>query len=553
VQAILTSRIDRLPPEEKELIQTLAAIGKEFKLGLIERTVSKPDAQLQQKLDNLQGAEFIYEQPATGDVEYAFKHALTQEVAYNSILGERRKLLHERIANSIEGLFHGRLNDYLAELARHYRLSGDVEKAIRFMRLAGESAAQRCAHKEAAEFFNSALELLIQLPENRARMEMELELRLALLGSLGASRGYGSPEVESLNRITVELSDRLNEPELQFPALMFDWAFHQMRRDLETAAQSADRLLELANRAGDPFMIAHGDYARGAVFLFRGEIPAAVEKFEHARKIYQQQPLRQAPQDPGVTSLSFLALALWLSGYPDRALDASGEALSLARRLGHPLSLAVALTYRSLLQLCRREATGALEIAEEACSLASDRGFQYWSALASTYRGIALADMARHDEGISAILDGVGSYRATGSELGAALIMVGLASSYLKADRSEEVLTTVAQALANTCRTGARLSNAELYRLRGEALLKRNSTFEREAHVCFETAIATATNQQAKAWQLRATTSLARLLAKQGRRNEAHSMLTEIYTWFIEGFDTADLKEARALIDQLSG
>src|SRR5207237_3136343 len=127
VQAILTSRIDRLPPEEKELIQTLAAIGKEFKLGLIERTVSKRDVQLQQKLDNLQAAEFIYEQPATGDVEYAFKHALTQEVAYNSILGERRKLLHERIANAIEGLFYGRLNDHFAELACHYRLSGDVE------------------------------------------------------------------------------------------------------------------------------------------------------------------------------------------------------------------------------------------------------------------------------------------------------------------------------------------------------------------------------------------------------------------------------------------
>jgi len=551
VQAILASRIDRLAPEKKDLVQTLAVIGKEFKLGLIERIALKPDAQLQRKLDELQAAEFIYEQPAAGDVEYAFKHALTQEVAYDSILLKRRKLLHERTARAIEELFRDRLTDHVSDLARHYRQSGNVTKAVYFLRLAGEFAAQRSVHEEAIEFFNSALETLLQLPENRERIQMELELRLALLGSLATSRGYAAPEVETSNRAALELSAQLNDPELQFPALMFDWAFHQMRRDLETAAQTAQRVLQLANRAGDPFMIVHGNYASGAVSLFRGEIGAAVEKFEHARTVYKPRQLRQEPQDPGVVALSFLSLALWLAGYQDQALGVSNEAMSLARQLGHPLSLAVALTYRALLHLCRREAARALEISEEAQKLTYQRGFQYWSALASTYRGIAIAHTARRDEGISIILEGIGSYRATGSELGAALIMVGLGSSYLNADRIEEVLTTVAQGLANTERTGARLSNAELYRLRGEALLRSKPSYEREAHSSFETAIATARGQGARAWQLRATTSLTRLLAKQGRRGEARVMLAEIYNWFTEGFDTADLQEAKALLDEL--
>jgi hypothetical protein len=299
--------------------------------------------------------------------------------------------------------------------------------------------------------------------------------------------------------------------------------------------------------AGDPAAVDHhrvAGYERGCVgeqpddafANLRGLAPAAHRLkrphviLVHLAAIYD--PRGHLSLDgAGVTSLSFLALAIWLSGYPDRALAASDEAIALGRHLAHPLSLAVALTYRALLHLCRREAASALEMAEEAHSLTLQLGFQYWSALASAYRGIAIAAMARPDEVISAILEGIGSYRATGSELGAALIMVGLASSYLNADRTEEVLTTVAQGLANTERTGARLSNAELYRLKGEALLRSKSDFEREAHSCFETAIATALSQGARAWQSRATTSLARLLTMQGHRGEAED--TRAYLWRI--------------------
>jgi tetratricopeptide (TPR) repeat protein len=552
VQGVLAARIDRLPAGDRELLHTVAVFGREFPLELVQRMAAAPTDELKRGLSRLQAGGFIYEQPAADKIEFAFKHALTQEVAYNSILVERRKVLHERIAHAIEALFAHRLDDHLADLARHYSQSGNASKATHFLRLAGEQAGRRSAHEEAIGFFKAALAIVDRLPDNQERLQTLFNLNFALLGSLAASRGYATPEAESTASIALELAQRLNDPQLQFSASMFEWAFHQVRRDLPAALHIAERLLESANDVRDPFMIVHANYASGSVSLYRGEIRAAVEKLEIAQNSYKPGLLRQAPQDPGVLSRMSLALAQWVSGRPDRALRAGDEAISLARHLAHPLTLAFALTYQTVIYLCRREASSALEIAEEARDLALQRGFQYWNALASTYRGIALSAIGKADEGITVTLEGIGSYRATGSELGAALIMVGLASSYLNAGRIQEVLTTVAQGLATTRQTGARLSDAELYRLKGEALLRNGPGFELGARSCFESAIATARNQESKAWELRATTSLARVLAQQGRRHEARTMLAEIYGWFTEGFDTADLKEAKVLLDELS-
>jgi tetratricopeptide (TPR) repeat protein len=453
---------------------------------------------------------------------------------------------------AIESLYGSQLDAHVSELASHYSQSGDASKAAHFLRLAGEQAAQRSAHDDAIGFFKAALAMVDRLSENQERLQTKLELNVAVLGSLATSRGFAVAEMEGAADATLELGRRVDDPQLQFLVMMFQWAFHQVRHDLPTALQIAERLLESANKVGDAFMIVHANYASGSVSLYRGEIRAAVEKLETARNSYKPRQLHREPQDPGVLSLSNLALAQWVSGHPDRVLQAGAEAISLARRLGHSPTLALALTYKILLHVCRREAAIALEIAEEARDLTLQRGFQNWNALASIYRGIVLSAMGKVDEGISAILEGIGSYRATGSELGAALIISGLASSYLIADRIQEVLATVAQGLATTQQTGARLSDAELHRLKGEALLKSGPSFEPEARSCFEEAIAIARSQEAKGWQLRATRSLARLLAQQGHRDEARAMLAEIYGWFTEGFDTPDLRDAKALLDELA-
>jgi class 3 adenylate cyclase/tetratricopeptide (TPR) repeat protein len=522
VQDILAARIDRLPTDEKDLLQTLAVLGKEFTLSHLKATAVESDAAMEQMIANLQLAEFIYEQPATGDIEFTFKHALTQEVAYNSILAARRKVLHERAAVALERLYAGRLDDHASELARHFHASGNYPKAVEYLRLAGELAAKRSAHDQAIALLNSALELLVHLPDGLERMRTELEVRLALTACVAAHSGYASPELAQVNRGTLELSSRLGDPRLHFPALMFEWAFHQIRRDLGRARVTTDKLMRLADQVQEPGMIVHANYASGAIFLFRGELGSAVERLERARKVYQPQPLRYEPQDTGVTARSFLALALWISGYPARALSTSEETLNLARQLGQPLSLAIALTYRTLLHLCRREHQLALEVAEKTRRLALEGGFEFWASVSSAYHGIARAALGESEEGISEILKAIGRYRATGSELGAALIMVGVASSYLQASRLDQALAAVAQALATNERTTAQLSEAELYRLRGRAQSAKGADFEDQARANFERAIEIARRQSAKSFELRDHESVAVARNARPSRRSAH-------------------------------
>ena len=561
VQAILAARIDRLPAGEKDLLHTLAVLGKEFSLGLVRRVTGKPDDELERMLDDLQFGEFIYEQPALAEVEYTFKHALTYEVAYGSILNERRKPLHERTAEALESLFADQLDEHLPELARHYSRSGNTDKAIHYLGMAAQQAARRCAHEEAINLFNSALEMLGRVPESQQRMQREVELRLALIGSLVANHGYAAPEVAESAQRTLELSSQLGEPELHFSTLMFAWGFHLVSRDLGRARETSRELSELAERTRDPAMIVHANFASGAVSVFRGELHAARARLQQA-VAHDPPRLAWMPQDPRVVALSYLSLTMWLLGSPSAALEMAREAVARARGLGHPMSLAFALSYGAILHLCQRNPENAHELADETRTLGMEHGFRYWSALGSTYRGIAQALLGRTEEGIAETLAGIDSYRATGSALGAAAVIVGLVSSYLKAGLADEAQRAAEQQLSTFNETGARMSEAELYRLKGEALLMRQAQrseaerFENttlgEAEQCFRRAIAIAREQDAKSWELRATTSLARLLRDTSRRDEACATLAEIYNWFTEGFDTADLKEAKALLDELS-
>ncbi|MGH7934036.1 MAG: adenylate/guanylate cyclase domain-containing protein [Candidatus Binataceae bacterium] len=552
VQAILASRIDRLPADEKDLLQTLAVMGKEFPLGLVRKVAGESDDELERMLGDLQLGEFIYEQPALPDVEYTFKHALTHEVAYGSVLNERRKPLHERTARALEWLFADQLDDHLPDLAHHYSRSGNTNKAIHYLRMVGEQAARRCAHEEAIGRFNSALEMLARLPDGQERTRWEVELRLALIGSLVANKGYAAPEVAESVRRALALSSELDEPEFHFSALMFAWAFHLVSRELERAGETSRELIEIAERAREPAMIVHANFASGAVSVFCGKLQAARARLEQAVAIHDPPPMAGMPQDPRVAALSFLSLTLWLLGYPAAAVGMTREAVRRARGLGHPMSMAFALSYGAMLHLCHRDPEAARELAEEARRVATEHGFRYWSALGSTYSGIVQAALGLTEGGIAETLAGIDAYRATGSALGAAAVVVGLVSSYLKAGLAGEALRVAEQQLTAIEQTGARMSEAELYRLKGEALLSSGASPEKQAQACFEKAIMVARAQEARSWELRATMSLGRLLDKQGRRNEARQMLADIYNWFTEGLDTADLKDAKALLDGLS-
>jgi predicted ATPase len=557
VQAVLASRIDRLPADEKDLLQTLAVLGREFPLGMVRCVTLKPDDELELMLSRLQAGEFIYEQPAEGDVEYIFNHALTQQVAYNALLIERRKLLHERTGEALEWMFSAQLEDHLDELAHHYSRSDNVAKAVEYLERAGQQAVQRSAYGDAINRLTAAINLLQKLPNGPERVQRELLLQLAVGPALIAAKGYAALEVEQAYTRMRKLCERLGDPPELFPALFGLFAVYVVRGELRKAREVAEQLLRRGEGAGDSALLLYAHLALGNTSYSMGEFLLAKEHLEtaifHYPKCNRTLILRYGGADAGVRYLLWVAWTLWQLGYPDQALKRGNEGLASAQELSHPFSLAAAEYFVGVLRQSRREAHAAQEIAERAIALCAEHGFPVWLAWATSLRGCAMADQERSEEGIEQIQEGLAASRATGAELLRPYHLCLLAEACMGTGRFDDGLNALTEALAAADEHENRAFEAETYRLKGELLLKQDASNITEAQSCFERAIEVARKQSAKSLELRATTSLARLFATQGRREKARAMLAEIYGWFIEGFDTADLKDAKALLDELSG
>ena len=556
VQAILAARVDRLPTDEKELLQTLAVTGKEFSLSLVRAVFEKSDDEISRMLNDLQLAEFIYEQPAVGDIDYTFKHALTQEVAYNSVLIERRKALHERAGQALESMFAEQLNDHLAELAHHYSRSSNRPKAVEYLRLAGQQAAQRSANAEAINNFTSALEILKSLPDTPQRARQELELETLLGPALIATKGNAAPEVGAVYERAVELARQVGEDAQLFPVLFGLRSYHFVRGELRTASELAQQLVSLAESLQDSGLLVEAHLARGNSLFIFGELLPALDHFERAVTIYDPRKHHSHAflygLDPGVFCLARIAWGLTLRGYPDRGLQKAGEAIALAQQQAHHLSLAVALNHVSTEHHLRRDWPAMQREAEAAIAICTEQGFEGILAQSTMNRGIALVAQGQTQEGIALFQRGLAASRATGAALFRPSFLSYLAESYLTAKRFEEGLTAVAEGIAIAGETGECLYEARLLRLKGELLLALDSPNAAAADRSFREAIEVSSGQGAKLFELQATMSFARLLDKQGKRDEARAMLAEIYNWFTEGFDTADLKDAKALLDELS-
>jgi class 3 adenylate cyclase/tetratricopeptide (TPR) repeat protein len=549
VQAILASRIDRLPAAEKELLHTLAVLGREFSSRVIKHVAGKSDDELERMLSALQLAEFIYEQPAMGDVEYTFKHALTLEVAYNSMLAQRRRLLHERAAQAIEALFADRLEDHLSELAHHYDRSGNVRKAVEYLGRAGRLAAQQTAHSQAVGYLKRALALLKNLPDIGERGRQEFDLQMALGWSLFILNQV-DPEREPVLIRARELCERLGEDAELMEVLLQLAQFRSVRREYCEARELAQRVHDLAEPAKATAMVAGAHFLLGFIPFFLGQLEAAREHLELAIALFGPGPFRDFGEAYyAALATGTLPITLLLLGYPAAALRKSREFLDAMRRLSDPASLATTLLWEVPNHLILRDSRTALERAEEALSIATEHGMRYFAAIATFYRGCALADERRGQEGLAEMSRALPALEGTAATT---LAYPFLADSYRKNGRPDEGLTTVATALRETERGGDRIVETELYRVKGELLLIRDPSDEAEAERCFRTAIDIASRQKARFFELRATTSLARLFKRQGKREEERAMLEEIYGWFTEGFDTADLKDAKALLDELS-
>jgi len=412
VQGVLAARIDRLGTAEKALLQHLAVIGREFLLSLVRQVVSQSEEELYRLLAALQSKEFLYEQPAFPEVEYLFKHALTQEVAYGSLLQERRKVLHEQIARAIEALHPAKLEDHYSELAHHYSRSGNTQKAVDYLQLAGQQAVQRSANAEAIAQFNAALELLKTLPDAPKHTQQELDLQVTLGPALITTKGYGAPEVEKAYSRARELCQQLGETPQLFPVLYGLSTFYTVRGELQTARELGEQLLRLAQRAQDPALLLEAHVTLGYTLFWLGELVPSREHPEQGLALYDPQQHRvlavlYGGVDPGMTCLTLGAWVLWMLGYPDQALQRSREAITLAQELSQPQSLGWTLSCSAMFHYFRRERQAAQERAEAAITLSTEQGLPQWLAFGTIIRGWALAEQGQVEEGIAHLHQGM--------------------------------------------------------------------------------------------------------------------------------------------------
>jgi len=539
----------------KGLAQLGATLGREFAYALLQAISPWDEDTLQRGLHQLVEAEFLYQQGLPPQATYLFKHALIQEAAYQSLLRSTRQQYHQRIAQVLEAQFPETVEIQPELVARHYTEAGLSVQAIPYWQRAGQRAVERSANPEAVAHLTQALELLATLPDTPERAQQELLIQTTLGPALMATKGYAALDVEHAYARARELCQQVGETPQLFSVLRGLAFFYIVRAEFHTARTLSEQLLGLAQRLQGPPcpLIAHDLLASSLFHL--GELAPGQALLKQGLALYD--PLQHRAlivmhgQDPGVCCRSHGARPLWLLGYPDQALQWSREALTLAQELAHSPSLAYARNWAATVAQFRRDAPATQAQAEALIALATEQGFAHWLTSSTILRGWALAQQGAREEGLDQMRQGMAAWQATGAEVDRPYFLVLQAEAYRKVDQPEEALRMLIEALALIDRCGDRYWEAELHRLKGEILLSQAGSDKVQAEACFHQALDVARHQQAKSLELRAAVSLSRLWQHQGKGAEARELLAEIYGWFTEGFDTADLREAKALLEEL--
>jgi class 3 adenylate cyclase/predicted ATPase len=553
----LMARLDRLSAA-REVMQLAATLGREFSYELIRAVWPLDEVTLHKGLADMVEAELLYQNGLGAWAKYYFKHSLIQETAYESVLRSRRQQLHLQIARALEEKFPAITETQPEVLAHHCMAANLKEKAIGYWQRAGEMAVRRSANKEAMSHLTTGLELLKTLADAPERAQQELTMLATLGPPLIATKGYSAPELEKTITRARELCRQLDETPQLFAVMFKLCAYSLLRGEMKTAEEIGEQMLHLARTAQDPDLLLEACNGLGTALFYLGELVSAREHFDKINEIYDPKQHSSHAfvygQDPGVFGLAFGARVLGYLGYLKQAATKIEQALMLAQNLAHPFSLALAWHCAAEVHRQRGDAQASLECAERELELAREQGFPLWVAIAQIYRGWALARLGHHEEALATIPKGIANYRATGAEMAVPRFQILLADAYGHAGQASEGLRVSAEALAIMQRNRDCDSEApELYRIRGELLLAVSAEHQDEAEASLRRALDIARRQQAKSPELRATMSLARLLDKQGKRDEASAMLEAMYGWFTEGFRTADLKEAKILIEQLGG
>ena len=564
VEAVIAERIGRVPERLQDALTLASVEGETFTAEVVARVRAADEREMvghlsseldrRHRLVSAQGVLRMDSQRLSLSL-YRFRHILFQRYLYNSLDPVERVHLHQAVGTALEALYGEGAEEIAVQLARHFQEAGIAEKAVDYLRQAGERAVRMSANEEAIAHFTRGLALLETLPDTPERARQELPLQLALGVSLQATKGYGVPEVGHAFARARQLCQQVGETPQLFPALGLLLIFYATRGEHQKACEIGGQLLHLAERAEDPLLVALAHWQLGVELLFLGELAEAQAHLEQVIAFYDPQQHHALAftygLDPGVMSLSAMSWTLWALGYPEQALQRSRKAMALAQELSHPLNLALAQVYAGTLHAFCRDWQTAQELAETCIRLSTEQGFPYWITGGFICGGWALAEQGQAEEGVAQIRQGIAGLRATGTELLTVFGLAVLAEAYRKAGQAEEGLAALAEALATAHRNGERWYEAEVHRLKGE-LLRMQGADAAEVEACFRQAVEVARQQQAKSWELRAAMGLCRLWQEQGKREEARQMLAEIYGWFTEGLDTPDLKEARALLEELS-
>ncbi len=552
LQDSLMARLDRLGTT-KEVVQLAAVLGREFSHEMLETVSSSDQETLAEALDRLVNAELLYRRGTPPDAMYTFKHSMIQDAAYQSLLRSARQQFHARIAQVIEELFPQDVESAPEMIARHYDEAGLAEPAIVHYQRAGERSAERSANQESIVQLRRALGLLATLPETPERNQRELSLQMGVGMALSAARGWGDPECEAALERARSLASRLGDgPELP-RALVGLATSYYAKGDIARSAEMAKQALTLAERAGAIYLLS-AHYSVGSAALFQGELRQALTHLEQTIELYD--PTEHASfahtfgTDRGVVSRSYAAWCHWFLGRPDRALATTQEALALARRVEHPYSLATALAFAAVFHFLRGERDMTREHAEETIALCERLGFPLYLGVGRALRGWAQTDAG--ERGVAEIQQALAELARTGTGAGAPVFLSLLAEANWRVGRYDHALGALGLAVARAEETGQHFWDAELQRLQAQILLDKSGGAEEQAEALFRRSLEIARGQKAKSLELRTATSYARLLAKQGQRDEARDLLAPVYDGFTEGLGTQDLKAAKELLAELA-
>jgi class 3 adenylate cyclase/predicted ATPase len=562
LHASLMARLDRLGPA-KEVAQIGAALGREFSHALLAAVARKPEPELASSLDRLIRADLLFRKGVPPHATYLFKHALVQDAAYGTLLRQPRRALHARVADTLERQFAEIAESKPELLARHCTEAGLIEKAARLWSKAGQQSLARSALSEAAAQFKRALAQIAALPVTAALRRVRIEAQVGLGNALIDTAGHAAPETKSaflqardLMKQAEELGERLDDPLLQVSVLLGLWRAAYVAFDGDLMRELAAELLVLAEKHEATVPLVNAHRLMGMTLAFTGNIAQARPRFDEALALYD--PAEERPQatrlgtNSRISALSFRALPLWLLGYPEAAQADIDYAIKEAREIGQTATLMLALGITSYTHILLGNHIAANALADELVILADEQGALLRKAEAIFHQGCALALTGRAADAVRTITSGVRAWRSTGATCWTPLHMLFLADAHARLDQFDDAWRCIDEGMAASDASKESWCDADIHRLAGDIVLLSGKLNAAEAEAHFERALEIARAQQARSWELRAAMSLARLWRDQGKRDEARELLAPVYGWFTEGFDTLDLKQAKALLDELA-